>query len=156
MSTKINSIEPIDFPNGKDDTIKYFTELIYDKAPKDQYFEIFDFINNLELSEDDRKRIWYVGNDIQINLIALELAEVNGNKIRLIPKQKSDINVNFIGGDNYGVQSLSEKAEIKNDIKIPKKQNNNIWGISNFMFNIVTGVIIGVILLIISIYFELY
>lgn len=73
---------------------------------------------------------------------------------KYLDNKKVDIKIdNFIGGDNYGVQSSKShlyKPTIENDIAKPINKASGIWSFKNISFAIIMGLIVAAIVYIIS------
>ena len=73
-----------------------------------------------------------------------------------INKDNNSVNINYVGGNNYGVQSSKSSLYnpiIKNDIVKPIKRASEIWSLKNIVFTILMGLIVSVIVYAISIFF---
>ena len=126
---------PPEFPNGKNETKEKFIELVLKKAPKINSFCIHKIANELELNDIEKRQFSNLKYEIRNELILGGLAiliKPNQNDLILTEKGKNYFekktnnpimltqNIDqYIGGDNYGIQSS------KSDLKSPITQNIN-------------------------------
>ncbi len=134
---KINDFTlPPEFPDGENETKEKFIELVLKKAPKINNFCIHKIVDKLELNEIEKKQFKHLNLDIRSELVNSGLAEIvvkGGTDIRLtksgrnyFDKKHSEtiIAENYIGGDNYGIQS--SKSDFTAPITINAKQKPSI------------------------------
>lgn len=131
------------FPDGEDEAIEYFIQIIKDKAPKHKIFELHKIKEELNLSDLEKEQFNYLMTDIRTSLVDQEIVVVKlGSSLRLNSKynnQKPFSNQNIIIGDNYGFQSSESdlrKAAINKTKAAPiikPDKKSSLQNISSFL-----------------------
>lgn len=150
---------PPEFPDGKEFTKQKFTKLVLKKAPKFNSFCIREIVDKLELNEIEKKQFKHLNLNIRSELINSGLVEffVKGSTDIILTEQgrnffdkkHSEIIIaeNYIGGDNYGIQSSKSdfiNPAIQNASKITVHNNpkRSFLEIASWVFGIVVAIIV--------------